>query len=205
MNALVNSINIPVLPLNTSYIRHERLFLDKKSSSSLTTNDIGTLQFYTDSQYSDIHVYRNGEELPSFDLDILELDGWYKDTTNSLSDPGQPARMSYSIGVQKPNPSDIYTVSYTPTRSTSNVIPQDLSSNPAVKIIDLAGSFDAWLGKDNIVYFTDSKKGSMIKYSLVNLVIVLRRNSSNVTLTPVVEEYLMATGTKNLNKFGDPR
>ena len=204
-DALLNTFYISVLPLNTSNIRHERLLLNKKSSPSLTTNDIGTLQFFTLNGFADVHVYRNGEELASFDLDPLETDGWEKDTANSVSDPGGEKRMSYSIRIQQPNPGDIYTVSYTPARSTSDIIPQDLSANPAVLMVDLSGFLDAWLGKNNVIYFADKKKGSQIAHSLLNLVIVLRRNSSNVTLTPVVEEYLLATGTKNNTKFGDSR
>jgi hypothetical protein len=129
-------------------------------------------------------------------------DGWQKYDDASVDNPGQGTRMTYAIQIQSPNPTDIYTVSYTPDISTSDILPQILSTSTA-DMVDLSGSMDAWLGKNNLVLFAETKRGIPIAHSLVNLVIVLRRNSSNVTLTPVVEEYLLALGSKNDKKFGD--
>lgn len=199
-NALISSIIVPVLPLNTDVIRHERLVLDKKSNPSGTINDIGTLQFYTDD--SDIHVYRNGVRLVSADDFPATTDGWKKNVANTEDNPGQPLRMRYSILIQQPSLLDIYTVSYTPNLSTSNIIPPDLTST-AANIVDLSGNLLAWLGKDNIIYFPPIVSGTPIDHSAVNLVVVLRRNTASVTLTPVVEEYLLALGSSNPAKFGD--
>lgn len=210
-DALINSFVIPVLPMNTSQIRHERLILSRKSSSVLSTNNIGILQLFVDTNnltaagtvYSDFKVYRNGEELSSSDLSVIETDGWLFDSSNSQISPKQTQPMVVAIRIQAPNPNDIYTVSYTPSKSTSITIPQSLSYTPLASIVDLTGFLDAWLGKDNIVYFAEKKKGTPIIYSMLNLVIVLRRNSANVTLTPVVEEYLLATGTRDERKFAE--
>jgi hypothetical protein len=201
--ALINSTVLPILPQNMLQIRHERLILNKKSNASLSTNDIGLLQHYTDESILEIKVYRNGEELTPTDLvsiNPLETDGWLINTANTLHDPKQTKPMTIAVQIQRPNPNDLYTVSYTPARSTSIIVPQNLTTS-AAKIIDLTGFLDSWIGKDNTVYFAEKKAGIPIDYSLLNLVIVLRRNSANVTLTPVVEEYLLATGTKDPRKF----
>lgn len=198
--SLVNVLTIPILPLNTAAIRHERLLLTKKSDNLLTTNNIGFLQFYTSDP--DIHVYRNGIELDSFDDDMSVIDGWASYATDTNDNPGQPIRMQKALRIQKPSPLDIYTVSYTPDISTSNILPQDLETT-SVDIIDLTGNLDSWLGKNNLVYFNPVKNGIKIAYSLVNLAIVLRRNSANATLTPVVEEYLLALSSNDTRKFGD--
>lgn len=202
---LLNSFTVPVLPLNINVIRHERLLLNNKSATNLTTNDIGTLQFFTSESISDIKVYRNSLPLTPTDLvtiNPLETDGWLIDDDNTFLEPNQKTRMKVSIRIQRPNPVDIYTVSYTPDTGDSIVIPKNLVSTSAT-VVDLNGLLDAWLIRDNTILFPDKKNGSAIDYSLLNIAIVLRRNTSNVTLTPVVEEFLFATGTKNIAKFGD--
>lgn len=211
-NALINSVALPVLPQNVAQIRHERLLLTRKSDTGLSTNDIGFLQHYTNNfvagpassvVYTNFKVYRNGIELECYDLENVPTtsvvtDGWFINTGNTLNDPKQTRPMTVAIQIQRPNPNDLYTVSYTPTRSDSITVPQDLT---VAQIVDLTGYLDAWIGKDNTVYFADKKRGLEIDYSLLNLVIVLRRNSANVTLTPVVEEYLLATGSRDQEKF----
>lgn len=200
---LLNSMVTPLLPVNTSKIRHERLILSKKSSTTSVTNDIGELQFYTDEAITSISVYRNGVIMTPTDLSTInpsELDGWLIDSS-TVRDPKQPSRMKIAIKIQAPVANAIYTVSYVPAISTSVVPPQDLSS--AALIVDTAGLLDAWIANKNIVYFSDKKNSTEIDYSLINLAIILRRNSSNVRLTPVVEDYLLATSSIDRRKFGD--
>jgi hypothetical protein len=202
--SLVNSFSLPLQPIHASVVRHERLILNSKSNSSLLNNDIGYLQFYTDETIEEFFVYRNGILLTPTDLTMinpLEEDGWLLSESFSERDPGQVSRMKIAIQIQQPALSDIYTVSYTPLLGDTIALPQS-STSPAV-LVDLTGSQDAWLGRENIVYFNDKKLGVEIIYSLLNLVVVLRRNTSNVTLTPVLEEYVVTTGTKNSNKFGE--
>jgi hypothetical protein len=200
---LINNISVPILPLNVSQIRHERVILSKKSDELLTTNDIGFLQFYTDELITEMKVYRNGEEMTPTDLSVInpaETDGWLLDEGESERDPKQTTAMKIAIQIQQPNPIDIYTVSYTPTRSDTVVLPQSLATSPAI-VTDLTGYLDAWLGPDNITYFASKKKSIPIEYSLLNLVIVLRRNTADATLSPIVEEYLLATSTIDSKKF----
>ena len=97
--------------------------------------------------------------------------------------------------------SDIYTVSYTPTVGDTIKLPLDMITSPATTV-DLTGTTSAWVGPSNLIYFKNSVRGTPIAKSLLNVAIVMRRNSSNVRLTPVVDDYLLSSGSKNENKFG---
>jgi hypothetical protein len=204
-NLLLASTMSPLLPIDRTVVRHERLILKDKSEDGLITNNVGYLQFYSEDDLSELIVYRNGEVLTPtnlVDVNPLETDGWLINEVLSEDLPRQGTVMRNAIQIQKPNPANIYTVSYTPKISTLRNLPSDISATNA-SIVDCTGFLDTWLGLDNLLYFSQTKKGKAIDYSLVNLVIVLRRNSSDVKLTPVVEEYLLATSTINQSKFGD--
>lgn len=205
-DVLLNSTVFPVLPLGASQIRHERLYLTEKSDTGEPTNDVGYLQFFTIDSLNDITVYRNGIPLPQGDLDVTVTDGWLKHNPGYQPYPNQNKPMRFAIKIQKPDPNHIYTVSYKPAVSTADYISPENSETSfdtlqGLKYVDLTGKLDAWLGKDNIIRFRATKNGTEIAYSIVNLVVVLRRNSANVNLTPVLEDYLIATGTINEEKF----
>lgn len=218
-DAILDLQMFPLVPLQTSAIRHETLYLSRKSSGSLSSNDTGILQHFTlndpyhpiDNADGTVRVYRNGVLLPNADASTgpnaaSEPDGWLVETNISEDQPGQGTRMQYAIQIQQPNPNNIYTVSYTPAKSTTNSIPNqtNLSSYLAeqgLRLVDLTGELKAWLGNNNIVYFRESKLGSEIAYSTINLVVMLRRNSANANLTPVLEDYLIATGSRDSSKF----
>lgn len=219
-DALLDVTYLPVLPLGVTTLRHETLVLTRTSSSGGAIPDIGFLQFYTlddpyhtvDSPSGDIQVYRNGQLLDNADATTgpnaaLETDGWVVESTLTQNVPGNPTAMRYAIKIQNPNPNNIYTVSYSPAISTTNTIPTEGSpaaflAPEGLRLVDLTGGLKVWLGKDNIVYFKENKSGIPVNYSTVNLVVVLRRNSANLNLTPVLEDYLIATGTRDVNKFG---
>jgi hypothetical protein len=206
-NSLINSYVVPMLPLNTSRIRHERLILTERTNQALATNNVGYLQFFTDDPITQIYVYRNGELLTATDLVAInpaETDGWLVNSDFTIDIPNNSQPMKLAIQIQKPNVNDIYTVSYVPKLSTSNIVPQNLLTSSA-EIVDYSGFVDAWIGNNNIMYFKDKKKSIPISYSLLNLAIVLRRNSANVSLTPVVEEYLLATSRIDTSKFGEKK
>jgi len=218
--ALQDAVVFSIPPLGVQRIRHERLQLTARSTAVGATPNIGFLQFFTlydgyhpvDNPTGTLRVFRNGQLLPVSDSNIgpnsaLETDGWFKNYNLSQDVPGQPAKMSFAIQIQNPNPNNIYTVSYTPAASTTNVIPttSNLSAyiqEQGLQIVDLTGGLKAWLGKDNIVYFKENQSGTSIAYSTINLVVVLRRNSANVNLTPILEDYLIATGSRDPSKFG---
>lgn len=206
-DALLNSVTLPVLPLGVTGIRHEALILTERSSPTGSTPDVGYLQFFAIDDPANIHVYRNGVELPSADLDGSETDGWLAEAALVQDTPDQPLPMRYAVRIQNPNPNNIYTVSYSPALSTTNIVPTEPNLAPylastGLRLVDLVGNMGAWLGKDNIVYFKDIQSGLSVAYSTVNLVVVLRRNSANVNLSPVLEDYLLTTGSKNPSKFG---
>lgn len=203
-DALLNTSVFPLLPLNASQVRHERLYLTERSNSTEALPSVGHLQFFTLAE--DITVYRNGIPLPDATGNPSIVDGWVKHELTSLSVPNQPRPMRYSIRIQKPNSNHLYTVSYTPALSTADYIsPENTSASftllEGLRYVDLTGKLDAWLGKNNIVRFRPVKNGTPISYSVLNLVVVLRRNSANINLTPVLEDYLLATGTINEEKF----
>jgi hypothetical protein len=227
-DSLLDTTLLPIVPLSQTRVRHERLYLTERSPDATTANDVGLLQFFTlhdpyhpsppgsgdpgyggfdDALNGTIRVYRNGQELLSGDVDILDDSDWWKRNTDFSQDiPAQGTPMRYAIQIRNPNPNSIYTVSYTPALSTTDqFVPeattlQYLTAN-GLKFVDLTGTLDAWLGKDNVLRFKNVKAGVEIAYSVVNLVVVLRRNSANVNLTPVLEDYLLATGRINDSKF----
>lgn len=203
-NKIINNFTCPIFPINASKIRHERIFLIEKTDSNLTTNNVGYTEFYTDEDITEILVYRNGELLTPtnlVDINPAETDGWLLNSSLTINLPLQGNQMKVAIQIQKPNPADIYTVSYTPKISSTRNLPADIA-NTNIGIIDTNGFLDSWIGPDNITYFGLSKKGIPIEYSLVNVVIVLRRNSSDVKLSPVVEEYLLVSSTIDEAKLG---
>lgn len=220
-DVLLSSITVPVLPLGVENIRHERLLLTNKSSPSNTLNDIGFLQFYTlnnpyhsiDNPTGTIRVYRNGYLLENADLATgpnasTETDGWHLEEDLTQDTPGSEKAMRYYLRIQNPNDSNIYTVSYTPAISTINTVPNAInlgaySIEEGIQLVDLSGDLGAWLGTDNIVYFKKTAEEIPIDYSTISLAVVLRRNSANVNLTPVLFDYLIATGNIDKNKFGD--
>lgn len=211
---LIDNTFLPILPLGQTQVRHERLYFTEKSPDATVSNDVGYLQNFTlDLPYHStmettgtIRVYRNGQLLESADVDLSETDGWKKEATFSQDVPSQGVPMRYAIQVQAPNPNAIYTVSYTPALSTTDqYVPEATSlqylAENGLRFVDLTGKLDSWLGKDNVLRFRPTKNGTEVAYSIVNLVIVLRRNSANVNLTPVVEDYLIATGSIDESKF----
>ncbi len=194
---LLNSYTIPVIPFNYSVVRHERVLLNKKSDNELTTSDLGFIQHFTDP--TGITLYRNGIEVPNKDLFPSSDAGWRVFTDLSVTEPLTGKGMRYCIQVDSPNPSDIYTASYTPTLSDSNLLAEDTLHQT---IIDLDGGLNSWVAPNNLIYFKQDYRGKSIAYSLLNIGIVLHRNTPNATLSPVVNEYLLATGAVLPDKLG---
>lgn len=210
-DTLVRSEVFPILPTNQTYIRHERLVLSDRSETSLAFNDIGILQFFTFHNPQDlnsaidpdaIRVYRNGILLESGDLNPLASSGWERWDALTITNPDQPNRMRYAIRIQKPNKNDIYTVSYKPAISTTDIAffgasNSSFDEDSTAGLVDLTGRLNAFLGKDNIVRVKPVINGITITKSIVRLIIVMRRNSADVGLTPVLEEYSLLLGREN--------
>ncbi len=198
-DTLVRSEIFPILPLAVDTIKHERLILNDRSVTTQAFNDIGSLQFFTVHDTDDITVYRNGTALPSADDDVMETDGWkmWPDTTETYPEQGSP--MKYSIQIQRPGQNDIFTVSYTPAVSTVDLsffgaAATSYTAPTGARLVDLTGSLSALLGKDNIIRTKDTVRGVKVDRSVVRLIVVMRRNSADSAITPVLEEYLLTLG-----------
>ncbi len=199
-NELVNVKTIPILPFGVNDIYHERLVLSNKLDGSTIPN-CGRLMFYTDnSNLNLIRVYKNGVLLtPDIDWEIeTSL------TNNEIAPSGN--RNSVGIKIITPVITDFFTVSYSPLVSNSRAYPQDISNldfdSSLLRVVDLIGDASCKIGTDNIIY-SDSNQNtdSIIKYTKLNLVVILRRNSANINLSPILEEYLLLTSNKNSSKF----
>lgn len=209
-NKLIDSNTIPLLPINKAQIFYERLLLNEKAAPTDVFPSVGTLQFFTlnngyhsvDNPQGSIKVYRNGELLESANPTLgpnatLETDGW---TTHSyINTPLQ--KMEVKIKIQNPGVKHIYTVSYEPALSTIDTVEETQTFNQYTgigsSVVDLIGKLNTILSKNRFLKFFNITNGKKISYSVVNLIIVLRRNSANLNLTPVVDSYLMVTGERN--------
>lgn len=204
---LIHSDTFPVLPLGQLYVRHERLIFTERSDTTQSFNDVGFTQFYClhnpqDAQdsfdESAIRVYRNGTLLQSSDVDFF-TGSWERYTALTNAYPDQSFPMRYAIKVHQPSINDIYTVSYMPAVSTTDIRffgagVTDFSSLEGAKLVDLTGRLGSILGKDNIVKTKDTYNGIKISSSTVRLIVIMRRNSASLGLSPILEEYLFATG-----------
>lgn len=193
----------PILPIAQSRVIHERVFLTERIDGS-TRDNAGFLRFFPDLDGStgDIKGYRNGtlmEEgtdwvvnrtpgVPSPGLDLLDQ-----------TSPTVKNRMVKAVKVLNPVISDIYTFTYTPATGNSIELPKSTTS--LINVVNLGDTGRLRICRDNLVV-TDRVRGSnVIAKSNIYLVVVLRRNSAELHLTPTLEEYSLFAGTENLEKF----
>ncbi len=201
---LLSIQTIPLLPNNIHKIYHERLLLTEKVSGS-AINNCGFLIFYAFNDIislsMDYKVYRNGDLLTyATDWSVVSS------LTNNVVPPnGKPNKVA--IKIHSPSIHDFYTVSYTPLTGNTRANPLDVFITPTSVlgesgvlsyIVDLTGDASATLGQDNITYIT---KGIPIEYTKVYFVTILRRNTTNTHVTPLVDEYLLLASKTNLDKF----
>jgi hypothetical protein len=154
--------------------------------------------FYTASNSSDVLVYKNGNLLTYgvnwFFVDPADASALTNETAGSGS------RMKRGIRIADRSSSlDHYTASYTPTFGNSYIVPK---VTDLITIIDLVGDRSARLlneGKvilDPITYINKN-----IAKADIYLTIILRRNSINPFVTPMLEDFLFAAGYKDTTKF----
>lgn len=197
---LISSDTVPILPLNTQRIYHERLLLTANTPGILNA-DLGQPMFYTEASGSDIIVYRNGTALT-----FGASDGWEFITVGDVSgftveSPATGKAMKRGIRIKATvQPLDIYTISYTPRLSNTYTIPNDTTK---LYTVDLVGDHSARLTQDNSIIFEPVRKGNTISYTELYLTIIMRRNSSIDHLSPAVEEYMLVTGSRDLSKLGN--
>jgi hypothetical protein len=187
---------IPLLPLGAERIYHEHLVFSLATTAG-QTKDQGQLMFYTEADSSDVVVYRNGTVLTAVtDWDFIDASD-NSGLTVTIPNGGKPMKRGIKIngGVRA---LDIYTVSYTPTVSNTQVIPTDTT---LLKTVDLVGDHSARMVTDNAVVFSDTRAGYAVDHSDMFLLIIMRRNSAEENFSPAVEEHMLVIGSKNTAKF----
>jgi hypothetical protein len=214
---VISTDTIPILPLGTSRVYHERLSLTHKSLSSLTSNNQGALRFYCDdTPYDPSHttpdlngvaVYRNGtlmsygEESGGGEWEFVPVypaEGSNRVLTEPSPDLG--TRMSRGIKIHNVRTLDIFTVSYTPTVSNTRVIPIDVDTE-LFEIVDLIGDQSMRLYSDFIVLMDPFKNGTEVAKADIYLTIIIRRNSAVESFTPFVEEFMVLTASRDESRF----
>lgn len=198
-SSLIGTDIFPILPFNVERVNHERLLLTHHYSENTMVNDSGRLLFYTTEADGDIKVYRNGAELTQLALES-DGDGWLLESRLSVSSPNGGKAMKLGVRLSQPRAGDIITVSYNPV--VSNVYLTAAATGAShQKIVDLVGDNSARSFTDQVVLCSDVKGPTPIAYSQVYLMVILRRNTADANLSPIVKEFLCAIGTKDIEKF----
>lgn len=175
-DSLLGSYLLPILPLNQEEVVHEKLFFHKRVGIS-TLNNIATLRFFTS---SDVVVYCNGTITENWEFATNDSDIW-------VTQPNYGFSMRTSIRIARENDVDIYTVSYTPSRS--NVKTQPTLDCGLASFIDLTGNMFANFYSDNTIFFGKTLSSQIVKYVEIEPVIILRSNYDY--LTPLVDDYMI--------------
>lgn len=195
-NFLISTDTIPVLPLGAKRIYHDRLLFTAKTEFA-SNNNVAQLRFFTDADSSDVLVYKNGTLLTYGSLndwDFVADDG---NLTIETPNSGRPMKRAISIS-QEVNSLDIYTVSYTP--KTSNSITPS-SQSTLVSTVDLVGDNTVRLTSDNCIVIDKQRLSYNVAYAHLYLSIIKRRNSAIEHFSPALEEYLIATGSRDSQRF----
>ncbi len=192
---IVATYRLPVLPTGVSRVHRERLVLTERSSSSAFLPDTGYLMFFADPDASDIKFYRNGT--------LMADSEWEDVTTEDDRTPNTGSRMGMKVKVNSILAGDIFTVTYTPMVSSTISIPDVLSeySDAGVSVVDVSGNLSARVVNDQLLVLNKGPNPDTVAYSNIYMVIVLRNNTSDTSLTPAVEEYTLVVGEKNSEKF----
>lgn len=205
--ALLSTTVFPVLPLGVERIYHERLVMTEKSSASLTENDLGTFVFFTNRTNGNIQVYRNGELLVDETGNPAAIEGWQEDPENNVfgSTANTGTRMSYRIKILGILPGDIITVSYNPMVSSTQSIPSGTALQygaiGGLQVVDMSGDLSVRLTPGQIVVLDPAGENSSKQNSNVYLIIILRQNTAEPSVTPAVEEYTLLAGARSDDKF----
>lgn len=206
---LLSTETFPILPLGVDRVYHERLVLYDRSDITLTDNDLGETMFYTTKNDGNIKVYRNGEEIANVDGIGGATEGWRMypqpsgDVTDRVAGGGSPMRFRIQIlGVLR---GDVYTISYTPSVSSTTVIPKppytEFNSIGGLQIVDLVGDLSARRNAGQVIAVSDVGTQDTSQRTRVYLSIILRQNTADSSLAPAVEEYTLVSGSQDSSKF----
>jgi hypothetical protein len=191
-NVLISTDYLPILPLNASRVYHEQLVFTERSSASYVNKNVACLVNYTLANSGDVILYKNGTRL-------THLTDWAFSNTFSQTDPDGTSRMVRAVSVvADPNILDIYTVSYTPVVSNTLVQP---NNTDLCNVVGLTEESHIRVTKDNVITFEQIRDSFVVDHADMYLIVIMRRNSANMNVCPVLEEYMLATGSRQDNKF----
>lgn len=217
---LLQNRTIPLLPINTNIVMHER-FLPTRSPVN-GVNTVGKLRFWVktptplakvtllssddfttkNSQLrKHIRVYKNGTEIPPKDEFTTSEHGWYLDTGYTNNTFANGTIMRTGIRVDPGLLTDIYTVSYVPTKSNTLSVP---ITSPAseYRLVDMIGDGSMILGNNNaLVALKHTVNGEEIDKSDLYVSIILRRNSPENHISAAIESLSLLTGKRDRSKF----
>jgi hypothetical protein len=203
-DTLIRTTVFPVRPIGVNRVFHERLVMTEKSSVSLTENDLGTLMFFTNRTDGDIQVFRNGELLADETGNGAAISGWQEDSVDNAALPDSGIRMSFRIKVLDILPGDIITVSYQPLVSSTTSVPstiEEFGTVGGLQVVDLVGDLSVRLADGQLsIVDQQGEDGNTLKSELY-LIIILRQNTAELSLSPAVEEYTLLAGTRDDTKF----
>lgn len=190
----ISAERFPVLPTGVVNVLHERLDLTHKVGASLS-NNVGILRFYPDLSQS-VKIYRNGTLLTG----PGPFDEWDYETTLSQDTPSAENRMVRAAKIADVAPSDIYTVSYTPKVGNAQELPSSFSF-PLLTTVNLGNGSRIRMIRNNIIITDRQLESNLIASSNIYLIILLRRNTPDETVTPTVEEYMLLASSEDSSKL----
>ncbi len=194
-NSLIATDYIPILPLGASRVYHEQVIFTARSLSEYTNYNAASLLHYAERSAAEMFLYRNGTLLD------YGTDWEFDNATTGITqtDPNGDTRMKRGIKLLfEPNLLDIYTISYNPKVSNTMVIP---NNTDLLGVISLTEGSHIRVGKDNIVLFEQIRDSFVVHHADISLIILMRRNSANMNVGPVLEEYMLVTGSRLANKY----
>ena len=112
--------------------------------------------FFTTITDGDIKVYRNGVLIIDETGNPLATGGWQDISTTADRTPGNNTRMRFQIQILDRLPGDIFTISYTPVVSSTQILPKNLSEFVAIgglNTVDLVGDLSARATPGQLVAF----------------------------------------------------
>lgn len=190
----ISAERFPVLPTGVVNVLHERLDLTHKVGASLS-NNVGILRFYPDLSQS-VKIYRNGTLLTG----PGPFDEWDYETTLSQDTPSAENRMVRAAKIADVAPSDMYTVSYTPKVGNAQELPSSFSF-PLLTTVNLGNGSRIRMIRNNIIITDRQLESNLIASSNIYLIILLRRNTPDETVTPTVEEYMLLASSEDSSKL----
>jgi hypothetical protein len=183
----IRTLHFPIIPQTTTRINHERLVLSDKSNSSIIRNDVGYTTLFTSRTLGNVKVYENGSLL-TYNVD------WLDDTSATDKTPNSGSPMRFKIRILNPLVGDIYTVSYTPMKSTTRGVLSTFSAYTGTgpEIVDMVGDLSVRYVADNNILLEQTDAD--VKSSDIFVVVILKNNSSRNALSATVEEFALSIG-----------